>query len=396
MKSFTLLLALAAIATSWSIAELPSCSMLCLQEGLEEVQCSIADYKCSCSKAEQLLPIVGPCVQNACSAPEDQQKVSDVLAGICEDVGLPITIAVREPVSSAPGYGQASSTENLSTMQVTKFPITDKPTPASTPPCPGTPTPTPTPYPTPTPIPVRPSTSSSEPCINTITHTITISKPVPSCSGAPDCPLASTSTKPACPGAPECPPHSSSSQPGSSVPPSSPSLSTPSPPPSTPTPITSTPVPSESTSGTHCLGPGTSSGYCPPPPPPSVSPSPSPSSSGPSTLTTSPSYTTKSPSPPPPYPTTSIPPPISASSSVPPPISGSIPVSSSIPGTGSSSIPASKPPCPGTDKCPPVTPTGTHTSTGTPPPYTGAAVMGRKVEVGLGVAGVLGGLAVWL
>jgi hypothetical protein len=103
MKYITSLLALAAIATARSIAELPECSKQCIDGALIEIQCSLADYKCSCSKADKLIPFITPCVQKACSALEDQWLVKDVLEGICKDIGFSISVEAWGPAYSTDG-----------------------------------------------------------------------------------------------------------------------------------------------------------------------------------------------------------------------------------------------------------------------------------------------------
>ena len=58
MKYAIVLTTLAAFAAAQSIIDLPSCSLSCVVSGVSSIGCSATDFKCSCSKADQLTPTV--------------------------------------------------------------------------------------------------------------------------------------------------------------------------------------------------------------------------------------------------------------------------------------------------------------------------------------------------
>lgn len=102
MKYTLTLAAIAAIATAQTIADLPTCSITCVANGVTGVGCGLTDFACSCQKAAELTPLVTPCVQEACTDPAEQAKVITVLEGICANAGFPIDIP-------EPGTGSSSS-----------------------------------------------------------------------------------------------------------------------------------------------------------------------------------------------------------------------------------------------------------------------------------------------
>lgn len=99
MKYATTVLAIAVAVAAQGIADLPSCSLSCVLEGVQGTGCSTTDFACSCGKADVLTPIVTPCVQKACPDAADQAKVISTLEGICAAAGVPIN--VPEPSSSS-------------------------------------------------------------------------------------------------------------------------------------------------------------------------------------------------------------------------------------------------------------------------------------------------------
>ncbi|KAF2715441.1 hypothetical protein K504DRAFT_457607 [Pleomassaria siparia CBS 279.74] len=109
MKYATITLsALIALTTAQTIADLPSCSLSCVVDGVSATGCSTTDFACSCGKADVLTPSITPCVKSACSE-DDQAKVITALEGICAAAGVPISIP--DPTSTAPAPESTSAVE---------------------------------------------------------------------------------------------------------------------------------------------------------------------------------------------------------------------------------------------------------------------------------------------
>ncbi|KAK3215824.1 hypothetical protein GRF29_8g1189696 [Pseudopithomyces chartarum] len=122
MKYTFALAALVAFTSAQSIADLPTCSLSCVVNGVTEIGCSATDFECSCTKADQLTPAITPCVLEACPSPADQAKVISTLEGICAAAGFPID--VPEPTSAAPSSAAPTSAE--------PEPTSDAPAPTET------------------------------------------------------------------------------------------------------------------------------------------------------------------------------------------------------------------------------------------------------------------------
>jgi hypothetical protein len=117
MKYTTTILALVAAVAAQSIADLPSCSLSCVLQGVQGTGCSTTDFACSCQKADVLTPIVTPCVQSACPDAADQAKVISTLEGICAGAGFPINVPEPAPSSAEPSAEptvETSGTFNIS------------------------------------------------------------------------------------------------------------------------------------------------------------------------------------------------------------------------------------------------------------------------------------------
>jgi hypothetical protein len=106
MKYILTLSALVAFTAAQGITDLPSCSMSCFASELPKTGCALTDFKCSCSKADELTPVLQPCVEKACPSPEDQKKAIEVLSGICASAGVPINL----PPPAQPEQPSAPST----------------------------------------------------------------------------------------------------------------------------------------------------------------------------------------------------------------------------------------------------------------------------------------------
>ncbi|KAI9756896.1 MAG: hypothetical protein M4579_003650 [Chaenotheca gracillima] len=103
----------AALVSSQSLPDVPTCSLACFTTALTSDGCSsLTDFKCHCSKP-QLVSQIQPCVNKACS-PADQQKVTDTVMSTCESVGEPIAIP-SAGASSAAGASTGAATSAAET-----------------------------------------------------------------------------------------------------------------------------------------------------------------------------------------------------------------------------------------------------------------------------------------
>ncbi|KAF2622830.1 hypothetical protein BU25DRAFT_414823 [Macroventuria anomochaeta] len=100
MRNTLIFTTLTAIAAAQTITDLPACSLQCLATATGGLNCGLTNFACSCQKADQLTPVVTPCVQQACTDAADQRKTIEVLSGICAAAGFPIEVPAP-PASSA-------------------------------------------------------------------------------------------------------------------------------------------------------------------------------------------------------------------------------------------------------------------------------------------------------
>lgn len=96
-----------------TIADLPSCALTCLISTIDGLGCDVTDFACSCQKADQLTPVVTPCVQTACIDVAEQAKTVTVLSGICAAAGFPIEVPV--PPASNTAIQPTSTAEYVGT-----------------------------------------------------------------------------------------------------------------------------------------------------------------------------------------------------------------------------------------------------------------------------------------
>ncbi|KAL3424565.1 hypothetical protein PVAG01_03847 [Phlyctema vagabunda] len=96
----TLASVFAAVAYSQTIADqvaqLPSCSLVCLSDAAAASNCAITDYACQCGDAKDAITAAAtPCIVGACTDTSDILNVQKVTAEIC------VLQAAAGPVSSA-------------------------------------------------------------------------------------------------------------------------------------------------------------------------------------------------------------------------------------------------------------------------------------------------------
>ncbi|KAK6528894.1 hypothetical protein TWF694_004124 [Orbilia ellipsospora] len=95
------LVAVAAVASAQSIADIPACAQTCLLPALQATGCQLTDFKCSCSN-EQFVSGSTACILKACSK-ADAEKAAAATYGLCKSAGVTIH---TEPI---PDTGATSS-----------------------------------------------------------------------------------------------------------------------------------------------------------------------------------------------------------------------------------------------------------------------------------------------
>lgn len=114
MKNILPIVAFTAFAAAQNtITDLPACALTCLISAIGGLGCDVTDFACSCKKADQLTPVVTPCVQAACTDVADQTKTITVLSGICAAAGFPIEVPAP-PASSTTAVHPTSTAESVS------------------------------------------------------------------------------------------------------------------------------------------------------------------------------------------------------------------------------------------------------------------------------------------
>ena len=102
MKNLLPIIAFTAlVAAQNTITDLPTCALTCLISAIDGLGCALTEFACSCQKADQLTPVVTPCVQAACTDVADQTKAITVLSGICAAAGFPIEVSAPPASSNA-------------------------------------------------------------------------------------------------------------------------------------------------------------------------------------------------------------------------------------------------------------------------------------------------------
>ena len=67
------LVAVAAVASAQSIADIPACAQTCLLPALQATGCNLTDFKCSCSNKE-FVSSSTDCIEKGCSAADIASK----------------------------------------------------------------------------------------------------------------------------------------------------------------------------------------------------------------------------------------------------------------------------------------------------------------------------------
>jgi hypothetical protein len=125
MKGTLIFSAITALVAAQGVANLPVCSFHCLSTAFSGLGCAAADFSCSCQKADQLTPIVTPCVQTACRNHADQRTTIEALSSICAAAGFPIKVP-EVPSSSATSEPTPEPTTSEASVE-TQPSATDEP-----------------------------------------------------------------------------------------------------------------------------------------------------------------------------------------------------------------------------------------------------------------------------
>lgn len=58
------------------VSQVPQCALTCLDSTASSIGCSASDLTCLCSKSDQLISSIGPCIllQSKCSSEEQSRK----------------------------------------------------------------------------------------------------------------------------------------------------------------------------------------------------------------------------------------------------------------------------------------------------------------------------------
>ncbi|KAI7776430.1 hypothetical protein LA080_005385 [Diaporthe eres] len=69
------------------VSQVPQCALTCLDSTATSIGCSASDLTCLCSKSDQLISSIGPCIllQSQCSS-EEQSQIQSVAGNLCSDV----------------------------------------------------------------------------------------------------------------------------------------------------------------------------------------------------------------------------------------------------------------------------------------------------------------------
>ena len=102
------LVAVAAVASAQSIADIPPCAQTCLLPALQATGCSLTDFKCSCSN-KSFVTDSTKCILGACS-PDDAEKAAGATYALCKSVGVTIeTQPVPRPSSTSEAAAPSTS-----------------------------------------------------------------------------------------------------------------------------------------------------------------------------------------------------------------------------------------------------------------------------------------------
>jgi hypothetical protein len=102
------LVAVAAVASAQSIADIPACAQTCLLPALQATGCSLTDFKCSCSN-KSFVTDSTKCILGACSA-DDAEKAAGATYALCKSVGVTIeTQPVPRPSSTSEAAAPSTS-----------------------------------------------------------------------------------------------------------------------------------------------------------------------------------------------------------------------------------------------------------------------------------------------
>jgi hypothetical protein len=127
------LIAVAAVASAQSIADIPACAQTCLLPALQATGCNLTDFKCSCSNKDFVSGSTA-CILKACSA-ADAEKAAAATYALCKSVGVtiptqpvsggtPATTSAAPPSSSAAPVSSSSAAPVSSSSSAAAVPST--------------------------------------------------------------------------------------------------------------------------------------------------------------------------------------------------------------------------------------------------------------------------------
>ncbi|KAL0942882.1 uncharacterized protein CTRU02_200768 [Colletotrichum truncatum] len=90
-------------------AQVPTCALTCVTSAGQSVNCGVTDFKCSCSKADQLTQVFTDCLSKSPCSPDDQTKSLEVAQQICALFGnTPASASGAAPSGAAASSAAAS------------------------------------------------------------------------------------------------------------------------------------------------------------------------------------------------------------------------------------------------------------------------------------------------
>lgn len=69
------------------VSQLPECALGCLDTAAKSIGCDAADLTCLCSKSQDFIDAIGPCIflSSGCTS-DEQSQISSLASSICNDV----------------------------------------------------------------------------------------------------------------------------------------------------------------------------------------------------------------------------------------------------------------------------------------------------------------------
>jgi hypothetical protein len=90
MKYSAIFAPLTALVAAQSLPVIPTCSKLCLNDAFPRANCTSNDFKCVCTKADEVDKLITPCLEATCSK-HDEAEFREVAWRFCGTIGKSTT-----------------------------------------------------------------------------------------------------------------------------------------------------------------------------------------------------------------------------------------------------------------------------------------------------------------